>query len=1059
MKKIIPILLIVIWSNQLFAQQRSITGHVVSEKDGSPLQGASISFKETVIAVSDYEGFFQFNSNDNIQELKITNLGYKPYKLKLEHGKWNNYLIPMEEEIHTLADVIVSSGYQQIPKDRSTGSFEKINKELFERVVTPNILMRLDGIASGLYYSKVNGKDGINIRGLSTITGNTQPLIVLDNFPYEGDIKNINVNDIESITLLKDAAAASIWGARSANGVIVITSKKARLKQPLSVNFNTSVSIQGKPQLMKETRLLETVDQVSVERFLFEKGFYNSHLSNNTSRPLVSPVVEILNQLKYGIIDETVANEKLSALSSIDVRNEYLKHLYRKGVKQQYYVSLLNAGSNFSNSFSVGFDRDISSAIGNVSNRFSLRNGTDIRINDRLDVQLEIRYSFGKDKLNFIDPSSDAKIYRYTRFTDVNGIPAAIDKDYRSSYLDTAGKGLLLDWKYRPLDELKYADNRLNSNDLLLRFGVNYRFNKTLGLSLNGQAEKSDEINRKYYSLNTYYARNLVNRYSQVEDEKVKHIVPLGGILDVNNVQLNSWAARVQLTYDKAWSRGGEVNMIVGGEARETVSSSEAYRTYGFNDDNLNFSSMDYLNRYPVYGNLSSPSLIPGGPANFTAYTNRLVSLYLNAGYLLKKRYSVSVSARKDASNLFGVTANNRWSPFWSVGSAWDIFKENFFKVPSVSYLKLRLTYGFNGNINNNVAGIPTIALLSGSSQITGLPGASVRNLANRDLRWERSGILNTGVDFAIFNNKINGSVEFYKKRSIDLISPTSVDETSGISLMQMNVANLSTTGWDLTLEFLPVNKKVQWKSRVLFSHVKNIVTKYFNESANKSSFINFGNRITPREGEDPYALTSYRFAGLDSVGDPIGYFQGVGSKNYSSIIRTPTWDDLVIHGSSRPVWFGNFINSITWRNFTVSANISFKLGYYFRRYSIDYSSLFSQGIGHIDYYSRWQKPGDEFRTSVPSLIYPVNNNRETYYKNSETTVSKADNIRIQDISISYAFPAGKASIGVLKEMRIYCYVTNLGILWASNRYGLDPDFGITVPPPFILSLGLRKAF
>lgn len=1060
MKNIILILLLCLQYHLLIAQQHSISGRVVSSHDQKPLHGATISINDEVIAVSDKDGIFEFKVNDNAKELKITSLGFKDFLLKLQ-SEMDNYLVSMEVDHKALSEVIVSTGYQQIPKERSTGSFEEVSAELFGRVVTPNVLSRLDGITTGLYYSKLQGGDQINIRGLSTLTANTQPLIVLDNFPYEGDIKNINANDVESVTILKDAAAASIWGARSANGVIVITTKKGRFNQPLSVSLNSSISIQGKPQLMKDSRILRTEDHIAIEKYLFDKGFYNSKLTNKTSRPIISPVVEIFDQQKKGLISEADANEAINQLSAGDVRNEYLKYLYGQGVKQQYSISLFGGGNNISNAFSMGYDGDISNTIGNTNNRYTLRNETNFKAGKNIDIQFGVNYSLQKNSLNAIaniDPSGRV-MYPYAKLADSDGNTLTVDRDYRDSYTDTAGRGLLLDWKYRPLDEVKYADNTFQSQDLLLKLGLKHKLNRTLSISLNGQAEKATSIMRNYYSTDTYYARNIINRYSQVVDAKVKYIVPFGGILDVDNRSLNAWATRAQLNYNNTWNDENKINIIAGGEIRESNNSSEYYRTYGFNENNLNFSIVDYLTQFPIYGNLSSPTVIPTGSINFTEYSNRLVSTYANAGYTFKNRYSFSASARKDASNLFGVSANNKWSPFWSAGAAWDISREEFCKVKNITYLKARFTYGYNGNINNGVAAVPTIELRAAADQITSIPWAMVKNLANRNLRWERSGILNVGIDFKAFENRIEGSIEYYNKNSIDLISPTAVDETSGISLMHLNVANLNTKGWDIRTRFIPIDKKVKWESQVLLTHVRNKVTKYYNESSNKSSYINFGNRITPRVGEDPYALTSYRYAGLDSIGNPIGYFKGAKSTRYADIVRTPTWDDLIIHGSSRPTWYGNFINSIQWNGFSLTANISYKLGYFFRRYSINYSTLFNSGLGHLDYYNRWKNPGDENHTSVPSLLYPVNSNRETLYANSEATVSKADNIRIQDISVSYRFQDKLAAKGILNQMEVYSYATNLGVIWVADKYGLDPDYGTNLPTPFILSFGLRKTF
>lgn len=1046
---------------QLFAQQHSITGKVISANLLTPLTGASISQNGKVVAITAKDGSFAVSVSKSVETFEVTYSGYKPTILKTEAGKQGGYIVALELDAKTIDEVIVSTGYQQIPKERATGSFEKIDRNLYDRVVNPNVLQRLDGITTGLYYSKLPGGDEINIRGLSTISGNTQPLVIVDNFPYEGDINNLNANDIESITVLKDAAAASIWGARSANGVIVITMKKGRFNRPLSVSLNTAVSFQGKPKIMSDPDFIKSPDYIDIEHFLFSKGFYDADLTDIYSRPLVSPVVELLDKQRSGALTEGEANAALNELAGNDIRNDILKYLNRTGIRQQYSLGLAGGGSSINYLFNFGYDGNASNGVGNRNNRFTFSNVTGLKATKALDIQFGINYALqtgDQDGINNLDPSS-RKIYPYAKLAGPGGVALPVDRDYRSSYLDTVGHGLLQDWSYRPLDELKYADNTSQSQDLLFRMNIKYNFSESLSLELNGKAEKTNSVQRNYYGKETYYTRNLVNLFSQLSNGKVNYIIPLGGILDKSISTLSSLGGRAQINYNKNWNTIHQLNVLAGAEISDASVESSANRTYGFNESNLDFSNVDYVTEFETYDDLQYFSTIPSSAFQFSSTKNRLVSLFANAAYTFENKYTLSASARKDASNLFGVSSNNKWSPFWSAGAGWEISKERFYKLKNISFLKARLTYGYNGNINNGVAAVPTIELLPSSTQITNLPWAIVKNLTNKNLKWERSGIVNAGIDFKGLSGRLDGTFEFYKKHSVDLISPVTLDPTTGISIMQLNVASIKTNGIDVRLHVVEIDKKLKLETSLLFSHVKNVVSKYANEFLNKSGYVNFSYTINPREGQDPYALTSYRFAGLDSLGNPVGYLNGSKSEDYVNIVNAPTWNDLVVSGSSRPTTFGNLINSLSYKRFSLTLNIAYRFGYYFRRNTINYTALFYSGVGNVYYYDRWQQPGDEKVTNIPSMVYPANTYRDAFFTNSEATVSKADNVRIQDISLSYQFQRKNGALAILNRMQFYCYATNIGILWRANKFGLDPDYGTSLPSPFIISFGLRKKF
>lgn len=1037
--------------------QKVITGIVRS--GSQPLSGATIQEKEGKNkTISGKEGEFLLRISNTSATLVISHVGYHTREIKTDSN--SVYSIVLSESAVTMKEVILSTGYQDVGEKSVTGSFEKIDNALFNRSTSPDVLSRLDGIASSVYFSKTRGTSEIFIRGLSTLTAGSSPLIVVDNFPYEGNINNINPNDVESITILKDASAAAIWGAKAGNGVVVITTKKGHYNQKTLLTFSSNISIQQKPDLNGSPDFLPSQDFIDVEKYLFAKGKYDADLSNTSSRPVVSPVVELLAKVRSGQLSQTTADEKINALRDIDVRNEQLRYLYRQGIRQQYSMNLSGGNNSISYLFSGGYDNSISNAIGNKNDRITFRSFTSIRPFKKLEMQADITYTQShevNDNIGTIVPGGGKNgLYPYAVFADANGNALPVEYGYRSTYLDTAGSGLLTDWKYRPLDELKNKDNTVQLQDILMKLGINYQFTKSLHVSVQGQLEKAGQTSRNYYSPETYFTRNFINRYSQRTGNTIKRNIPSGGILDNEDNNLSAYGIRAQLDYFHKW-KNNELTFIAGTEVRQNHADSRNSRIYGYDDSNLGYINVDYLTNFTLYGNLGSGS-IPN-PLSLGDVLNRFVSIYSNAAYTYKGKYTLSASGRKDASNLFGVSTNMKGTPLWSLGSAWKLSDESFYHISFLPVLKLRLTYGYNGNVRNNLAAVPTI-LYSGLSGITNLQTAQINSLSNPELRWEKVGMINAGIDFSANNNVLEGSIDFYHKNAKDLLSPAPIDPTLGASQMTVNTANLSGDGIDVRLNARIGNGPLKYNTQLLFSYVRNKVTKYLIEFANKGGYPGFAYGITPIEGRDPYAMISYRWGGLDGqTGDPTGYINDVSSTDYTKLVSPATFSDLVFSGSTRPPYFGNFINTFTWKGLSLSANIRYRFGYFFRRTSLNYTSLFNQWQGHSEFANRWQKPGDEQHTNVPSMVYPSISNRDKFYNYSEATVEKGDFIKLQDVSLGYQPSDRWLKKYSFKNLRLYVYVSNPGLLWTKNKMGIDPEYGNAIPLPPTISFSIQFGF
>lgn len=1058
-------------------QPPSVKGKVISH-DGEPVPAATITIHsnhKSTITNSNGEFTIQLPAypatdsrlmaNDS---LTISAIGYETQTMSiavalgLSKGESDTLTITLTRKSTTLSAVTLSTGYQDIPKERATGSFYKLDSALLSQRVSTDILSRLDGLTSSYLVDKRRPDETrIQIRGLSTLNNLAMlPLIVLDNFPYEGDISNINPNDIESITVLRDAAATSIWGARAGNGVIVITTKKPQAGQPLRISFNTNITHSNRPDLFSIQRM-STSSHIDVEEFLFNNGYYDG-LFNSNARPPVSPVVEILAKKRSGQLSAAEADAQVGALRNEDVRNDMQQYLYRPSLAQQYALNISGAANNIRYLFSAGFDNNLASLRGEESRRVTLRSDNTLQL--KSNWQLMAGFIFTQQKSQANSPggydkfnNSGSSLWPYARLADDRGNPLPLDIFYRGLFTDTAGAGRLLNWKYIPLNELKHLDNSTALTDILLNIGSQYKFTPFLSADIKYQYQQSVSEQRKYHSLETYYARDLINRFTQINAGTVRYIVPPEGILELFNTRRQSHAARAQLNLKRKWSSWHDLVAIAGAEVRQSHSSSNSSNTYGFSSATLTYSNVDYANAYPAYNNIRGNSFIPNN-TNFSSFIHRFVSFYANAAYSFRDRYTVSASVRKDASNLFGVRTNQKGIPLWSAGAAWKLSKEKFYNLHAIPDLSLRTTFGFSGNLDPNASALTRLSYTNPATSPINLSAVQITAPPNPGLRWERVGMWNTAIDFSTKKDRITGTIEYFRKRSEDLLHTVLLDPTTGLFSVRQNSAAISGQGVDITLNTINCNRQLKWNTSFLFSYVFYKVTRNLNP-VSTDGLISSGESVLPVTGYHPFNIVSYRWAGLHpATGDPMGYVNGQPSTDYITIAANSI-NQQVIHGPAVPPFFGTIRNSFAWKQLSLTVNITYRLGYFFRRSSLTYQNLYSIGAGHIEFEQRWKKPGDEQFTNVPSMIYPAVARRDNFYNRSEITVEKADHFRLDDIFLSYDWPLS-AKRTPFTSLQLYAFANRINLLlWKANKIGLDPDIQYGMRPPVSLSAGIKINF
>lgn len=1048
----------------------TVSGRVTAQ-NGDPLPGATILIKETNQAVAaKEEGEFRIENMPMSSIISVSYVGYETREIKVnKQSSLSIKLQPIVAEMNAVS--VVSTGYQKIPKERATGSFTQIDNKLFNQQVTTDVISRLSYIANGLttFPQRVAAVKGPVIRGLSTMTTTiAKPLIVVDNFAYEGDINNINPNDVENITILKDAAAASIWGARAGNGVIVITTKKGRFNQQTKVELTSNITIGEKPNLFA-LRNISTSDYIDFEQFLFSKE-YNFQDTISPYHQGFSPVYEILFKQKSGLITSEEATSQINNLRSRDVRNEFNKYFYQKPLKQQYAINLRGGSDNLAWYLSGGFDKNISELNGKYS-RLNVHLDNTYKLAKNLEVNTTLYFtqtksSVGRPGYGSIGQSSFFRqgfTLPYSRFADEKGNPLPLyHMAYREGYIDTLGGGKLLDWKYYPLDDYRHIDNSTTVQDLNVALGLNYKISNSLRIEAKYRYQKQQSEIRNLQSQSSYFTRDLINSFSQLDQNTgdVTYKIPKGDILDLTNSTLTAQDILGQLNFNKSWSKHN-VDAIIGGQISEQSTKGNKFRSYGYNSEILTSGNVDYINTYPHF--ITGFPLFVPNLTDFNKTVNRFVSLYANGAYTYDNKYTFSASARRDASNLFGVATNNKWKPLWSTGISWNLSNESFYKISFLPYLKLRATYGYQGNVDATMVGLTTLAY-SSINPYTLTPFSFVLNYHNPNLRWETVGMLNVGLDFSTVGNKISGSFEIFQKKTNDLYGFAPVDMTVGLQFPEVkrNVATTKGHGIDIAINTVNIDRSIKWTSNAIINIYKDKVIKSGLPPSSIASSTLVSGGLVRLDGYPLLSLFAYKWAGLDpTTGDPQGYLNGKVSKDYSAITSDGTKvSDLVYVGSLIPTVYGSLGNTVSWKNISLTARITYKFGYYFRRESINYSDLPNSPNGHSDFSKGWKNPGDEMFTDVPSMVYPFDGNRDRFYNFSEVLIAKGDHIRLQYVNLSYNLAKDTFKKLPFEYLQLYAVINNLGIIWRANKEGLDPDYdNLTIPPSKDITLGLKIGF
>jgi TonB-linked SusC/RagA family outer membrane protein len=1036
----------------------------VTDEQGKPVEGATLSNKNGKITITDSSGRFNIDGLRENDSLLITHVSFVPRMERVKVRKaMDVQMFPVRNDLEEVIVHVVPNGYQKIPERKMTGSFAFVDSQQFNRRISTSFMARIANNATGVYFSRNQGGtsvvgEEVVVRGLSTIFGVKKPLVVIDNFPYDGDLNNINPNDIESVTILKDAVASGLYGATAGNGVIIVNTKKGGFDQTPRVSLVSNLTVGAKPDLYYLPSM-STSNYMEVQQFLYDRGFYNTRIA--IPHALVPPDVMILDSLKKNLLTADQASLKLDSMRSNDIRADLEKYIYQKVINQQYALNINGGGNKVRYYFSAGYDRNQTNLVRNHYERITLNaNNTYLLMKDKLELNAGVAFAQSTTAENNSGTSNNQYAYPYTRLVNDDGSPAIVQANYRQGYKNTAGGGKLLNWDYVPIEELRLSDNQTKLTDYRVNVGAEYKLLQGLKVIGKYQFGRGISDQESFRSQETYFTRNLVNTYSRIDmNGDVHRPIPVGGIMDKNAYDYTSHNARLQVDYNVKINTIHNFSILSGVERRSLRTQREIYRYYGYDRSNQSRANVDLITPLPLFATPFDPAKIPD-PAYNLGTIDKYISYYTNLMYTLKYRYNFSFNARRDKSNLFGQEINQSGTPLWSIGAGWLISSEKFFDIRWLSELRMRVSHGYTGNMDKTIS--PYTIIQYGNLNSYNAIQAFVSNPANRNLQWEKIKITNAALDFSIRNYRISGTIEFYLKESKDLIGYRPIDHTYGVPAFKGNSASMRGKGLDITINARFIDKRIfKWYGTFLHSFVTNKVTSY--PDAGKVVYAYVSQiQSNPLNGTPLESIYAFEWAGLNpGNGNPRGVYNKQVTEEYDKIFNSTDLTNMVYVGPSTPRYFGSYRNMISYKNFDFTFLIQYKLGYYFRRPSINYTSLFlGTSLGHPDYAKRWQQPGDEMFTNVPSLTYPFDQNRDAFYHYSEQLVERADHIRLQDIQFGYTISKKKARKLPVQSITFNLYINNIGILWKATKTGWDPDYlQDNYSEPLTGALGLQVNF
>ncbi len=1081
-----------------FAASRQVQGVVISSEDNMPLIGASVYIKAEDLSkdgnsptitgvITDIDGKFNISVPEGVTRLFCSYVGHEVQELKLVPGK-DQYEITLFPSAQML-DAVVVTGYQTVERRKLTAAVGKLNISDETIGAVKSIDQALAGQIAGLSVTSTSGAPGapakIRIRGTSSLNGTQDPLWVLDGIPLEGtdvpqsnvlnDVSNIqqssiaglNPADIENITVLKDAAATAIYGARAANGVIVITTKKGKVGKPV-INFSSKFTYM--PTLStNRLNMLNSQEKVDLELELLRSNFAYGDNKGGVSKIISG----------YGLTDAykkggwgALTPEAQTDISRLrNTETDWGDILFRDAFNQEYSLSLSGGNERVTYYTSIGYYQENGNVKGVGLDRLNIVAKTSYKVNRMLKFGVSLFVNRRNNKTYLTDTYGLVNPVYYSR--KANPYYQPFDANGNYVYDFDVQNNSDTDLGFNIFEERKNTSNEETINalssifDAELRFNDKLKFTTQLGLQLD-KASKEQIADKESFSMRIIRKNS---KYWDSASQSNKYFIPDGGVhkaYENTNSQI-TWKAMGE--YRDSFNDIHELEVMVGTELRKTWYETLFSAGYGFDRQTLTtkpvvFPDEDRARQFPLHQK--------------TYKENAYVSFFSTASYSLMNRYTFGGSIRFDGSDLFGVDKKYRYLPLYSVSGLWRLSNEPFMQGTRkwMDNLAFRVSYGIQGNIDKN-----TSPFLLGKYIVDNiLPGGSehmidINSAPNKKLRWEKTQSVNVGLDFSVLNQALNLSVDYYYRKGTDLIGKQMLPLETGFVSTNINWASMVNKGVEVSLSTRNVaTKKFSWYTNLNFAYNNNKVLR---------EAIPEAQTIPGREGYPVDAIFAIKTAGLDEEGYPLFYDKegkkvtlkelyrlqdpfGLGFTVNSDVTPAEERSFYSYIGSQDTPYTGGLINTFSYKNWELTANLSFNLGGYVRT-TPSYNFInFDRGQNvNSDILDRWTPENTDGR--LPALITSEKRADEYYwydqkseiYKNLDIWVKKLNYFRLQNLRLGYRLPEkmtkslGMGSASVAIEGR------NLLVFGSSYKNFLDPEsmynpYAPPIPKSITFSLNLN---
>ncbi len=1036
--------------SQLLAQNRTITGRV-TDNQGNGIPAASVTVKGTTIGTATAsDGTFSISVPPNGRVLVITSVGFQAQEITI--GTQTSINVSLASGTDPIMDeVIVTVPYGQIRKTQFTGAENTVTAKTLGRQQVTSVTRALEGNVPGLSATSGGGRPGtgpdIRIRGIGSINASSSPLYVLNGVPYDGSISSLNMDDIESVTVLKDAAAAALYGSRAANGVVMITTKKGRRGTPMvTANIRQGFMSRGIPEY----------DRVSTNEWieLMWEAARNSYLYGATPVSPTQAGIQASNILTsasglvynaYNVPGNTLvdpATGKINPNASLLWSDDWEDALFQTAPRTNASISLSGVGDRSDYYISFGYLNEEGTVRHTGFKRYNARMNVNNQPTTWLNTGLQV----------------DAAISERQRATGETGGSAGSSAFFFSRtmgpiypvYHRNPTTGAIIDTSLLPGGNLDWGTPAQMGTRPYLGL-VNPLGNLLLDVrdnnTFNGNANAFAEI--KF--LKDFALRGTIG-VTSYSDASTEYQNSLFGDAAANrgrstkaNTRILSLTANQVLSWNKTLNRHG-IRALVGHENYKYRSNYLAANKTGF----------------PYYGftELDNGQEIFGQPTSYED-NHRIESYFANVNYELDQKYLLSASYRTDGSSRFADSV--RWGNFYSAGIGWRISQEEFMRnVGWINELKLRASYGEQGN--EGLGGLYYSYRTYFYADGLGSYGQPSRP-GNPELTWEKNKNFNVGLDFTLLKNRLQGTIEYFTRTSSDLLFDVPLPISSPYTSVWRNVGTMKNSGWELQLGYNAVRAtNFDWRVDLNLTSYKNEVTELPPGKSSEEGIIRGTQRLFP--GRSVYEFWLREYAGVDaSTGDALFYKDVLGAdgKPTGERVLTNSYSaaSLYYHGSALPDLQGGLTNSFRYKGFDLSILTTFAVGAQF--YDANYASLMHRGdYGshlHVDALQRWQKPGDV--TNVPRLHNEVadqGNNSQ----HSQWLVS-GDYLNIRNITLSYTLPRNLVNRLTLSGLSVFANVDNAYLF--TQRKGMDPQTtfsGVSSQsyPPFrTVTFGLTANF